>query len=199
MIKWCKLFLLVAALLVATAPKPVLAHGGVSVEDDKCIMAIGRYSAHFTGYQPAKRASQEFCEDIPEFAPAIIVLDYVDFALRDMALDFRVIRDVKEIGVTATYQDLGTEEEIEAATIFYKPAEVYKHGSFDVKIEFDKPGGYIGIVKAQAEGQAGPYISVFPFSVGITNYTKLIKWIIGAVLLGVAFIAIPRLARGSKA
>jgi hypothetical protein len=31
------------------------AHGGVSIEDDTCIMQIGPYRAHFTGYQPAAR------------------------------------------------------------------------------------------------------------------------------------------------
>ena len=34
------------------------AHGGVEVEADRCIMKIGAFKSHFTGYQPEKRAAQ---------------------------------------------------------------------------------------------------------------------------------------------
>src|SRR3990167_8180724 len=43
-----------------------MAHGGVSMEEDLCVMKLGTYRSHFTGYQPEKRSTQEFCEDIPE-------------------------------------------------------------------------------------------------------------------------------------
>ncbi|MGH8611343.1 MAG: hypothetical protein ACREYF_04640 [Gammaproteobacteria bacterium] len=41
------------------------AHGGVSIEEDKCVLKIGTFLMHFTGYQPESRGSEEFCEDIP--------------------------------------------------------------------------------------------------------------------------------------
>ena len=53
---------------------------------------------HFTGFQPEQSQSEEFCEDIPDVGSAIIVLDYIDKQLRDMAVDFRIIEDVNDIG-----------------------------------------------------------------------------------------------------
>ncbi|MGH8645665.1 MAG: hypothetical protein ACREX4_14860 [Gammaproteobacteria bacterium] len=58
------------------------AHGGVSIEEDKCVLKIGNYLAHFADYQPESRGSEEFCEDIPSTGHAIIVMDFVDPQLR---------------------------------------------------------------------------------------------------------------------
>lgn len=181
------LLALIGLLLQFTAPPSALAHGGVSVEDDLCVMRIGRHRAHFTGYQPRERASQEFCEDIPEFAPAIIVLDFVDMALRKMEIDFRILRDVNEIGVTAQYSDLGTPEDIEKATVFYRKPAVHPHGSLSVSLNFDQPGGYIGVLSATDTGGGQTLTSVFPFSVGVTNWWSLLQWFVWPVIFGAAF------------
>jgi len=177
---------LIGLVLVFTAPRQAFAHGGVSVEDDLCIMTVGRYRAHFTGYQPRERAAQEFCEDIPEFAPAIIVLDFVDMALRGMAIDFRIVRDVNDIGVTATYDDLGTDGDIEAATTFYREPAVHPHGSLSVSLNFDQPGGYIGILTATDSEAEQTYRSVFPFSVGVTNWFGILQWLIWPIVFAAA-------------
>ena len=95
-----------AALLVAAGAS---GHGGVSMEDDNCVMKIGTLRAHFTGYQPEKRATQEFCEDIPELGRAIIVIDYVSAALRQYEVEFRVLEDVNDLRSGGRYEDLGSE------------------------------------------------------------------------------------------
>lgn len=179
-----------AGLIVALMMPLALAHGGVSVEDDTCIMTIGTYTAHFTGYQPQVRASQEFCEDIPAVAKSIIVLDFISRPLREMAIDFRVVRDVNDIGVMATYEDLGTSTDIERATMFYQAPQKFARGSLDVNIEFDQPGQYIGIMTAVDDNtdERREYISVFPFSVGVTNWWARSKWILASVLLGGALL-----------
>ncbi len=178
---------LVALLVLTGMPTRALAHGGVSVEKDLCVMKIGRYRAHFTGYQPRERASQEFCEDIPVFAPAIVVLDFVDMALRKMAIDFRVLRDVNNIGVRATYQDLGSPEDIEKATIFYREPAAHPHGSLSVSLKFDQPGTYIGVLTAFDENNSQTITSVFPFSVGVTNWWRRLRWIVWASAFGAVF------------
>jgi hypothetical protein len=179
------LLLHASALLVVLAPA-VYAHGGVSVEDDVCIMTIGPYRAHFTGYQPEVRASQEFCEDIPVVAKSIIVLDFINQPLREMAVDFRIVRDVNEVGVTATAADLGSAADIERATIFYRAAERYPRGSFDVGLTFEESGRFIGVLTAVDDktGTRREYVSVFPFSVGVTDWWGRLKWIVVSIVFG---------------
>lgn len=168
-----------------------LAHGGVSVENDTCIMTIGPYRAHFTGYQPAVRASQEFCEDIPVAGKSIIVLDFISQPLREMAVDFRVVRDVNNIGVNASYADLGDQSSIDNATVFYREPTRFPRGSVDVDLEFNKAGKYIGVLTALEESTSGPikHISVFPFSVGVTDWWGRMKWIVFSLALGGGLLA----------
>lgn len=146
----------------------VMAHGGVSVKDDLCVMKLGPYSSHFTGYHPEKRSTQEFCEDIPEIGNVVLVMDFMSDELRSMKTDFRIIKDVKKLGRSAKLDDLGTKEEIEHATVFYEPPKEYPHGTLNVSYKFDGPGNFIGLVTSTAEGGES-HISVFPFSVGKKN------------------------------
>ncbi len=154
----------------------VFAHGGVSVEDDVCLIKIDRYKAHFTGYLPRERATQEFCEDIPIATESIFVIDYISDELREMELDFRVIRDVNELGVTAVLADLGGEEAIKAASVYYAEPQRYHKGVMNIRHTFTQNGGYIGIVNAHHLETGLKYTSVFPFSVGQVSYSNYIRY-----------------------
>ena len=132
-----------AALLVAAGAS---GHGGVSMEDDNCVMKIGTLRAHFTGYQPEKRATQEFCEDIPELGRAIIVIDYVSAALRQYEVEFRVLEDVNDLRSGGRYEDLGSEADIESATLVHVPFQVYPRGTLTFEHNFETPGWYIGMI-----------------------------------------------------
>lgn len=175
---------LLVPCLLAMAPA-VLAHGGVSMDEDTCVMQLGPYRAHFTGYQPSVRASQEFCEDIPAVARSIIALDFIDPALRDMLVDFRVIRDVNDVGITATWEDLGGEAAIEAASIYYQQPDRFARGNVNVELAFDAPGAFIGIVTAVTPDSGTTYRSVFPFSVGVRPWYAGWQWIAAIVVGGV--------------
>lgn len=163
----CALPVLLASLLPIEAP----AHGGVSMDQDICLMKLGTYLSHFTAYMPERRATQEFCEDLPEVGNVIMVMDFFSDELRPMQTDFRIVRDVKEIGRTATLTDLGTAEEIEKATVYYKPAAAYPHGTLSASYRFEQEGLFVGIVTA-----TGPdgvrHVSVFPFAVGQKSYWR---------------------------
>ena len=185
-----------AGLLVVAK---VAAHGGVSIEEDTCIMQIGPYKAHFTGYQPAVRASQEFCEDIPAVASAIIVLDFIDLPLRDMSIDFRVVADVKAIGVTATYEDLGSPADIKAATVLFEAPAVYPRGNLNVELEFEQAGDFIGVVTAADAATGRQYTSVFPFSVGKSRAWQGFGWILGTIGFGAALYFLNRKAPSPRA
>ena len=86
------------ALVSTLAPYQAHAHGGVSIEKDLCVLQLGSFRMHFTGYQPARSGAQEFCEDIPYTGRAIIVLAAVDDVLRDMPLEIRILRDPRRLG-----------------------------------------------------------------------------------------------------
>ena len=48
--------IVLASCFIASA---VHAHGGVSIEKDLCVLQLGPYRMHFTGYQPARSGAQE--------------------------------------------------------------------------------------------------------------------------------------------
>lgn len=169
------------SLLVVTcalATGAVFGHGGVSVKDDVCIIMIGRYKAHFTGYLPKERATQEFCEDIPVASESIFVIDYISDELRDMEMDFRIIRDVNNLGVTATYADLGGDSAIKAASVFYKEPEKHPKGILNIRYNFVQEGAYIGVVNVHHLETGLKYTSVFPFSVGRLQYGAYISYFV---------------------
>lgn len=178
---WIRVAVFMAMAVVADTAE---AHGGVSVEDDICLMKLGPYRSHFTGYQPEKRSTQEFCEDIPETGNVVMVMDFISDELRVMATDFRIVRDVKHVGRRATLADLGTDADIEKATIFYMGPSKYPHGTLSASYRFDEGGMYIGMVTATAE-DGKKYVSVFPFSVGVKSYWRYLAMM--AVSFAAAF------------
>jgi hypothetical protein len=171
-----------AVLLLLLCAPGAFGHGGVSMEDDKCIMRIGLFRAHFTGYQPETRATQEFCEDIPELGKAIIVVDFVDKALRGYQVEFRVLRDVKQLGKRAQMKDLGDAAAIEEATLFKLDPKTYPKGTLTFEQRFDQAGWYIGLLRAHDE--AGHTIdSVFPFQVGVSHPWRYVPAFVLVIVL----------------
>jgi len=186
---------LVCCWLVAAVPA-AWAHGGVSIEDDKCVLRIGGYLMHFTGYQPEQTGAQEFCEDIPITGLAVIVLDAIDDALRDMPIEVRVLRDANDLGNDARVEELGGDAAIEAATLARLPAAVHPTGSLTLKYAFAEPGRYIGYVRARpAVGEE--VIAVFPFAVGggSRQWQLYVAVIVGTVLLAAVLFALANRAR----
>lgn len=133
------------------------AHGGVSIEADKCVLKIGKFLMHFTGYQPEVSGGEEFCEDIPETGHAIIVMDFVGAQLRKMDTTFSIVKT--ETWDEAMAYKLGDEAE----EIVRMPAKKYKGGSITFDHTFSEPGYFVGIVTTEGSRQLE---SLFPFSVG---------------------------------
>jgi hypothetical protein len=125
------------------------AHGGLALAEDMCRLTIGPYNMHFTGYQPDNTRNKEFCEDIPATGRTVVVLDYMEDALRPLTTEVRVIKDT------------GSEQDLEAITVLHLPPKVYPAGSVNFEYTFDKPGKFIGLVTV-----GDKQVSRFPFSVG---------------------------------
>jgi hypothetical protein len=150
--------LLGAFLGILLANSAAYAHGGVSIEFDKCVMMLGPYRMHLTGYQPQASAGEEFCEDIPAVGKALIVLDVVDNPLRQMMTGVRII---EKDSWQAAQSTTGDEQ---AKTVIEVPPKLYKTGSMTIDHTFDQPGYFVGFVTVEKEGNK--MTSRFPFSVG---------------------------------
>jgi hypothetical protein len=134
------------------------AHGGVSLDQGQCIMKIGPDTMSFTGYQPLK-SREQFCDDIPDVGPTIIVLDAQQDELRDMALEIRILRDVGQ---------KDDNENLEQNTEVYVAPKKYKTGTLNFEYNFAQKGKFIGLVRAKSDDGKKDYVSRFPFSVGET-------------------------------
>jgi len=153
LVKFLKPAGLCVLLLAIGAPfsTEAQAHGGLALAEDMCRLTIGPYNMHFTGYQPDNTRNKEFCEDIPATGRTIVVLDYMDDALRPLPTEVRVIRDT------------GSEQDLQAITVLHLPPKVYPNGTVNFEYNFAQPGKYVGLVTV---GGTPEHISRFPFSVG---------------------------------
>lgn len=171
-------------LALSSNIQPVFAHGGVSAEADLCVLNLGPYRVHFTGYVVEGQKTREFCEDIPNTGRVIIVLDFIDDFLR-----------THEIGVKfAETESLKDDPEDQGEIVHSVPKAVYKGGTIKMEMEFDQPKYFVGIVSA--EGPSGEqYISRFPFGVGQNNWFGSWTFIILTILVILSVFLIWRLIR----
>jgi len=176
---------LIAAAIVASMifTTQVQAHGGLALADDMCVLTVGPYRMHFTGYQPLSQ-EEEFCEDIPEIGKTVIALDYIQEELRPLKTEVRIIRDT------------GSEANLDEITVFYLPPTVYPAASIAVEHVFPEKGKFVGLVTVS--GGAQDYVSRFPFSVGEGRPTPKIA-IIGPIVLLIAGAAAFMMMRKKKA
>jgi len=84
-------FALVMALYAGTAG----AHGKVAMEEDSCMRRIGENMIHLSTYQPQVNEEGHYCTEIPKAGNAILVIDLVDPALREMPIGVKVMKGSK--------------------------------------------------------------------------------------------------------
>lgn len=139
----------------------VQAHGGLALADDLCVLTVGPYKIHFTGYQPLTQ-EEEFCEDIPEIGKTVVALDYINDELRPMETEVRIVESTS-IGTPQDLESVAIED-LENITVYYLAPKVYPNASITMEHSFPEKGKFAGIVTVSGEGQE--HVSVFPFSVG---------------------------------
>ena len=146
----------IALAAIAFVPSAAYSHGGLSMDDDRCKLKIGRYVMHFAGYQQHDAKSlkrySEFCEDIPARGQIYVVLDLIDPELRAMPISVQVL------------EDRGPGNDNIAPVVFEVPPESHPTGSLSYRHTFDKPGKFVGLVTAGSG--ADRVVARFPFSVG---------------------------------
>jgi hypothetical protein len=162
-----------------------LAREGVTAVRDRCSVRIGPYLLNYSGYQPETDSRGPFCGDLPAVGRTLIVLDVeqdsggMAFAsdhyneLRDMMIDFRVLRDV---GQAKDDYDLEQDTEV------YLPPKKYPAGSLTIQHDFKK-GEYIGVVTAQ-DNHGRRFTSHFAFRVGPAS--GALPYAVGGLVLAAA-------------
>lgn len=161
-------FFLCFCLSVPFLQQSVFAHGGVVDEGDLCVIKVNYLRAHFKIYQPRVAGHEQYCEDLPAAAESVFVMEYQHDSLSEMAIDFRIIRDVTGKGRFARIEDIDGITDIDSATVFYRPP-VIEPDVYLINYEFREEGNFIGIVSAQHPETGKVYAAVFPFEVGFTG------------------------------
>jgi hypothetical protein len=191
----CRAILGVALLTFPAAG--IQAGGGLVLEGDVCIIWIDFYSAHFTAYQPGTSGNEQFCQDLPDTGETLFVLDYLHQSLKEVPVDFRIIRDVTGQGQYVKLKHVEDIEDIEQHTVFYQPPVVRPDASLTIEYDFKEKGTYVGIVSAGHPSTDMIYTAVFPFEVGASGFGYL--WPLLLALVGVAFFFLHRRFDGKVA
>jgi len=181
-------FATATAALWLTFVGSAFAGGGVVLSNDTCIINIGFYDAHFTAYQPNAKGDTEFCEDLPVTGKTVFVLDYLHRSLKDVPVDFRIIRNVTGVGEFAREKDVNAIADLDAATVFYAPPMIKANGTLLVEHVFAERGEYIGIVTAGHPSNANTYTAVFPFEVGASGVPWGWLGVVVALILAGGFL-----------
>jgi hypothetical protein len=144
------------------------AHGSVVDEGEGCIIRMDFYSAHFTVFQPETRGHREFCEDLPDVGESVFVLEYQHDSLREVPIEFRIIRNTSRYGRFVKPEHIAELDNLDELTVYYQTVAPRPDGVLTVLHEFIEAGDYIGIVNAPHPSLDKHYQAVFPFSVGKT-------------------------------
>ena len=174
-------------LLLVLQPQ-AYAHGGVVEEDDVCVIKVNFLRAHFKIYQPRVTGHEQFCEDLPAATESVFVMEFLHDALQTMPIDFRIVRDVTGKGRFARMEDIEEIDDLDAATVFYRPA-LLEPDVYSVVHTFENEGDFIGIVSATNADTGEVYAAVFPFEVGFTGWGYWPLFIGLLVLIQIQYLA----------
>ena len=188
---------ILSMVMAAIPAASTLAGGGLVLEGDVCIIRIDFYSAHFTAYQPDTSGNEQFCRDLPDIGETIFVLDYLHQSLKEVPVDFRIIRDVTGLGRFVKLKHVEEMENIEQHTVFYQPPVVRPDASLKIEYDFTEKGEYIGIVSAGHPSNETIYTAVFPFEVGRSNFAYFAPLLL--LLAGITFFIVRRFFKSRQA
>lgn len=182
--------LISTVLTVACATLPITyakASGAMVQQEDGCIIHIDFYSARFAAYQPVSSGSKEFCQTLPNTGKTIFVLDYLHQSMKEVPVDFRIIRDVTGQGSFVRLKHVMEIEDIERHTVFYQAATIEADASLQIEYDFKDPGSYIGIVSAGHPSNNSIYTAVFPLQVDPLGFDYLYIALAAALLAVVGY------------
>lgn len=132
--KYCVDTLCIFAVFLFTTN--VLAHGGATIENDRCVFRSQGYSIHFTAYQPSFSRTKELCRAVNSLSETIIVLDFVDEALRKLPVDL-ILKKQKDDQLYADY--MLVDERIYPAGTMQLPMKKIEQGVYRLYVNIQEP------------------------------------------------------------
>jgi hypothetical protein len=170
---------LFAAVLFALAwpAAPVKARGALALNQDVCLLFVGPDYMYFSGYQAAD-PRKRFCEDVPGAGETVFAMDFGQDEMREMKVDFRIVRDVGEDKESESLKEI---------TVAYLPPQTYPGGSVSLRHNFVETGNYAGLVTV--DGPHGEHwVARFPFAVGRPYSVRLPYYLLTAAALLALFV-----------
>lgn len=153
----------VLALVMALYTNTVGAHGKVAMEEDSCMRRIGENMIHLSTYQPQVDEEGHYCTEIPKAGNAILVIDLVDPALREMPISVKVVQGSKA----------GEGDEITNL----RPA-MYQDGVISTQSQLAQ-GKYLVMITAEG---VPPLNYEYHLRVEMINYAEVFRAAIGPVV-----------------
>ncbi len=183
-------------MLVSCSATDALAGGGLVLSDDQCLLQASFYKVHFTAYQSESRGDEEFCRSLPDVGTTTIVLDYLHDSLREVPVDFRLIRDPTGLGEFVDAEDVLALGDLVPLTVHYQPPLVQADGSLNMDVSIAEPGSYIAVLTAGHPTKDKSYTAVLPLTVATSSH---LAWVPVVLLTGatggIAFIARQKMRR----
>lgn len=97
-------------------------------------------------------------------------MEFLHDGLRELQMDFRIIKDTQKLGRFTKQEDVEKIKDIQQQTVFYQRPTTNIDGVYLAQYEFTKKGYFIGIVSARHPNQEKTYTAVFPFQVGGSSW-----------------------------
>ena len=153
----------VLTLVMALYTNTAGAHGKVAMEEDSCMRRIGENMTHLITYQPQVDEEGHYCTERPKSGNAILVIDLVDPALREMPISVKVVQGSKA----------GEGDEITNL----RPA-MYQDGVISTQSQLAQ-GKYLVMITAEG---VPPLNYEYHLRVEMINYAEVFRAAIGPVV-----------------
>jgi len=176
----------VFALCLSGLPRQSWGHGSVAESEEGCVIEFGFYSAHFNVFQPQTRQHTAFCEDLPDVSESVFVLEYLHASLREVPVEFRILRNTSSLGRFVRWDDLQAMGDLDALSVYTRQFPPQPDGVLSVLFPFIDAGDYVGLVSAPNLAGDQVYHAVFPFRVGQPWW--LSRWLWALALLSLAVL-----------
>lgn len=171
------LFLAAAFTLFLAVPACAVSMDKSSSAKDVCTLFLGADEIQFAGYQP-DFSRDKYCDDFPSAGRIIFSFDFVTPALREAAVELRILRGAPPPG-----EETGPSQQTEV----FLPPKVYQNGVFTFEHDFKESGAFTGVVTATLAG--GERKSArFGFTVGRSLYSYLPLVLGGVLIAGALFV-----------